>query len=128
MTLPLDDHGLPLPGRELDRFIAINVLGLVPGKDWCEPCFDQLFCDRPLSRYSTTHAFFQVMEQFKAKGWDIDFFWDDRHLIAHLHFCQLNGVEWEYATVRIPWRDTIEETYAHAVCCCAWLAMGGENA
>lgn len=43
-------------GKQLDEKVAVEVVGLVRGKDWHSPCFDDLFCDNPCPPYSTDDA------------------------------------------------------------------------
>ena len=134
------NDGLPLPGRELDAWIAEHVMGLVPCTNecheredydlpmcWADPRIPDQGSD--LESYSITSAFFQVMEANRGE-WRFSHVEHNEGISMRLEigmlleegYWDLNDV----LVVDVPWRESIEETFAHAVCCCAWRAKGGE--
>lgn len=134
MTLPMDDAGLPLPGRELDAWIWENVFhNIVLRNDDGEiigfvdilatPEAGEIYPEVP---FSTTSAFFQVIEAM-GRYWKFEEF--ENAFLASFQLHQENG--WKWISVSLPpignYPDR-EHAYAHAVCCCAWKTeQKGEN-
>ena len=139
----LDANDLPLPGRELDRWIAENVFhrdplnarhGLHDDGDieyyWGYPVGHAI-----APAYSTTYALFQVMEAMEGE-------WESTERLSWLRvrlFSPRESTDWDWerkdtrkrligeANVALcDYRDR-EHAYAHAVCCCAKMAKGGEE-
>jgi hypothetical protein len=151
--LRFDESGLPKPGRELDAWIWVNVLGnnllpWEPGVDvecpyclipmyktdrraWCSTCREWRYS--PYQEYSTTHAYHSVMDAME--GWLFEFWEEDygdegHRLTANMYqgptpadFICTTVYEAEVSMADYPDR---ERTYAHAVCAVVWKAMGGE--
>ena len=139
----LNDAGLPLPGRDFDEWIAEHVLGwkrihgvLIPpwmirtierrlgqiavdGYDMCPTRCPVPDCPE----VSTTHAFFQAKEAKK------EWLWEFAERKETLEAVLLRGTQMPLADIYVKWADypDQEHAYAHAVCCCAWKAMGGEE-
>lgn len=126
----IDPNGLPLPGRELDAWIAIEIMGwhragseLIEWHDSQGHFMGYVLTFEP----STTHAFFQVMEadsdalymthdygtKLLVKRWDTS---------KRIPDCGIG--HWSCQSVWVSWADypSREAAYAHAVCCCAWKA------
>ena len=141
IKLSLDSNGLPLPGRELDRWIAENVFhrdplnarhGLHDGGDieyyWGYPVGHAI-----APAYSTTYALFQVMEAMGG-DWRMDEVSEEgettvKHLNVTRYIPAMRGGGWDLTAGVLVWMADYPDrlhAYAHAVCCCAWKAKGGE--
>jgi hypothetical protein len=148
--MKLDTNGLPQPGRELDAWIAEHVpeLGykwrihpangkrlllapglrehwkLASGKEKLHPGWRL-----EVQGFSTTHAFFQVMEA--KKEWRFEFVEWAEHLTVMLRGATtMFAKDWPcMGRVHVAWADypDREHAYAHAVCAVTWMAIeGGE--
>jgi hypothetical protein len=148
VVMKLDTNGLPPPGRELDYFIVTRVLkqsppdtshadvftdyewfqvgayhwerkspddfehpGMYPVRVWPE-------------YYSTTHAFFQVMEAMSERGYEWRFTDNLSWLLTEMD--RSYGDKGERVELPISHYPDRLHAYAHAVCAAAWMAMGGE--
>jgi hypothetical protein len=131
MAVELNDAGLPLAGRELDAWIAEHVMGWTDIR--CHAALDD-YVGKPLgiiedgiydddglviAAYSTTSAFFKVME---ARPWRWTFREKTDGLYVRLDWF---ACFWE---LNLPWTNYLnrEAAYAHAVCCCVYLARKGD--
>ena len=138
-----NDQGLPLPGKELDEWLWINVfkgkkIPWKPGLDadcpyceqpfhvynanrgWCGNCREWRYS--PYQEYSTTHAFFQVMEA-KRDEWHFVIEMLDDSVVVWLYDAKepLGTADLAMSEVDT-YNKTIVNAVAHAVCSCAWKA------
>ena len=126
----LNDQGLPLPGRELDEWIAEHIFGRDPLKArhglhengdleyyWGYPQGHDI-----APHYSTTHAFFQVMEA-KRDEWHFVIEMLDDSVVVWLYDAKepLGTADLAMSEVDT-YNKTIVNAVAHAVCSCAWKA------
>ena len=143
--LPLDDNGLPLPGREMDYYIATGVLGQkepvrqITAHDWFAEGWERVdkfdwVCRHPVNdkngewtrcwaeivwpaHYSTTHASYQVMQAMRARGyrWQIEV--RERYVEVRL---RTHSEGWDTAV----WHESdIETAVAEGVCQITWKAL-----
>ena len=138
--MELNDHGLPKPGRELDlevaRILGYEVLPSPGPTSIYVVCEETYILEEDGKLWlmvwdkqtewtpSTTHAFFQVMEAME------ELLWEFAETASTLEAVLLRQIQMPLADVYVNWADypDREHAYAHTVCCCAWKAMGGENA
>jgi hypothetical protein len=118
-----NDNGLPLPGRELDAWIAEHCLGYTDVHEtnigWIGR-YPTTHCLVPISAVSTTHAFFKVMEEARG-SWDF-YEWPDPDRLA-VFWHRLGGIKLPVSTeVILSNYPSREHAYAHTVCCCTWKA------
>jgi hypothetical protein len=142
--LQLNANGLPPPGRELDAWICVTILGwerqnfpncdnkfllVSPHWDWNEPCdnweihFDEWAL---VPEVSTTHAFFQVMEAMSERGYEWRFTDNLSWLLTEMD--RSYGDKGERVELPISHYPDRLHAYAHAVCAAAYLAeKGGQS-
>ena len=132
MSLPLNDSGLPRPGREMDRWIAENIFGRDPmnARHGLSPDGDiQYYWGYPIGhayalKYSSSHRFFQVMHK---TGWWWTFTeYNDCLVVVARTDSRPPQEDWSnIVRVQVDWAEHMrrEAAYAHAVCACAWKAL-----
>ena len=127
----LNDQGLPLPGRELDEWIAEHIFGRDPLKArhglhengdleyyWGYPQGHDI-----APHYSTTHAFFQVMEAMEGFGF-FEFFQHDRFIVD---WHRDPDKPFDCIRIAIPYLDTLERTFAWGLCAVVWKGKTNEG-